>query len=102
MCHADDLGYLFKTKITPAIEKGSIEDVSWRRFVKLWTNFAKFGNPTPTKEEFGLFWEPVKNAEKLKTMILGKELQMETNPTGERVKFWKSILDQSPYTSSYL
>ena len=25
--------------------------------IKLWTNFAKFHNPTPTKEELGVTWE---------------------------------------------
>jgi hypothetical protein len=31
--------------LTPDIEPGSDEDVGIKRFVKLWTNFAKFGDP---------------------------------------------------------
>ncbi|CAH1106191.1 unnamed protein product [Psylliodes chrysocephalus] len=44
--HTEDLGYLFDFGY-----EGSDADYQTRnRMVKLWTNFAKTGNPTPTKE----------------------------------------------------
>ncbi|CAH1376599.1 unnamed protein product, partial [Tenebrio molitor] len=39
--HYDEIGYLWKNFLTPEIKPGSIEDLSIRRFVRLWTNFAK-------------------------------------------------------------
>lgn len=100
--HSDELGYLFKTIKTPQIEEGSVEDISWRKIIKLWTNFAKFGNPTPTDEAFGITWEPVENADEIKAMVIGNELKMEINPNKDVVDFWKSILDHYENTAKYL
>ena len=30
----------------------------------LWSNFVKFGNPTPDVSQFGLTWDPVTQEEK--------------------------------------
>lgn len=100
--HVDDIGYLFKTIKTPQIQEGSIEDISWRRFVKLWTNFAKYGNPTPNAEELGVVWEPVRDPEEMKTLVIGEELKMAINPNEDSVDFWKTILNESASTSNFL
>ncbi|CAH1954891.1 unnamed protein product [Acanthoscelides obtectus] len=47
VCHADDLFYLFKANHLGKIQKDSELDKWIQRFVKLWTNFARTGNPTP-------------------------------------------------------
>ncbi|KAJ4438858.1 hypothetical protein ANN_14811 [Periplaneta americana] len=60
--HADDLGYLFKIggwKVD--LIPGTPEYLTSQRIVKLWTNFAKTGSPTPERDELlqNITWKPV-------------------------------------------
>nr|WCC58149.1 carboxylesterase [Pharsalia antennata] len=100
-CHADDLGYLFKNAMTPPLQPGSAEDIAVRRFVKLWTNFAKYGNPTPNEKELGITWKPVKAGE-LNFIDIGKDLTSEVDPEPERMQLWKEIFQLNPNTAKFL
>ncbi|CAH0550113.1 unnamed protein product [Brassicogethes aeneus] len=89
--HADDLGYLFKSALTPDIEPGSMEDIGRRRFCRMWTNFAKYGDPTPVSDSLvPIKWLPVGD-NKLCFLDIGKELQMLENPDKKRMDFWDDI-----------
>nr|AIY68377.1 putative alpha-esterase [Leptinotarsa decemlineata] len=101
VCHGDDVGYLFKNSFFPDVEIGEIEMVCLRRFLKLWTNFAKYGNPTPEKNDLNIQWKPV-DGEHVNILDIGKELVMETNPEDESVRLWKDIYQMSPATANYL
>lgn len=92
--HADDLLYLFPTFFTPTIKPGSVEDVYIQRFVKLWTNFAKHGNPTPEPDETlnSVKWKPVA-ADNIEFLDIGNELTMIGNVDAERLKFWDELYD---------
>ncbi|VEN60476.1 unnamed protein product [Callosobruchus maculatus] len=65
--HGDDLFYLFKSFHIGQIKKDSDQDKWIQRFVKLWTNFAKTGNPTPASGADsvleGAVWKPVGSKE---------------------------------------
>ncbi|XP_018575271.1 juvenile hormone esterase [Anoplophora glabripennis] len=100
-CHVDDLGYLFKNVITPPFQPGSIEDISVRRFVKLWTNFAKYGNPTPDEKELGITWKPAEKGQ-LHFIDIGNELTNEVDPESERMQLWKEIFQLNPNTANFL
>jgi carboxylesterase type B len=41
--HADELGYLFHTAISPPVDEDSDEMKILLKMVKMWTNFAKTG-----------------------------------------------------------
>nr|UUB32810.1 carboxylesterase COEC1 [Dendroctonus valens] len=99
--HGDDLGYLFKTPLTPQIAPSSIEDVTLRRFVRLWANFARSGNPTPDATEFGLSWKPAMTRQ-LNTLHIYKDLTIEVNPEGKRMDLWRQLYHQSNATVKYL
>jgi len=44
VCHADDLGYLFRVgHMDPDLDPESPETKTRSRLVKMWTNFAKTG-----------------------------------------------------------
>lgn len=88
VCHADELNYLWKFFWNPVLKPGSLEEVSVKRFVKLWTNFARYGNPTPhdTEKFITVKWEPVD--EKLTHLDIDKKLRVKTKPDEERMKFW--------------
>ncbi|XP_015838352.2 esterase B1 isoform X1 [Tribolium castaneum] len=88
VCHGDDVSYLFKSFASPRLKKGSIEEISIRRFVKLWTNFAKTGHPTPVKTELvDVLWTPV-TPDCDFFLDIGRELKMGKNPDWERMQFW--------------
>lgn len=93
VCHADDLGYFFKMFFSPPkIEKDSKEDFYIKRFLKLWTNFAKYGNPTPEMDE--LFNQTTWKAVSLDTvnmLDIGEKLECIPFPDINRVKFWDTI-----------
>lgn len=100
MSHADDIGYLFKTIITPDLIRGSAEDLAIRRVTKLWTNFAKYGTPNaPQTDPLILVeWKPITN-DSFHFLDIGKELSAGTNPKAERMKFWDKIFSDFPAAS---
>lgn len=61
--------------------------------IKLWANFAKYSNPTPTKCDAvleGVTWAPV-TKDKMAFMEIGDKLQCGTDPDKERMKLWDDI-----------
>lgn len=90
--HADELGYLFKSSVTPShIEPESVEGKALRRLTKLWTNFAKYGSPTVGKDPLiGVEWIPTAPGN-LHYLEIDKELSLGTNPDFERITFWDEV-----------
>uniref|UniRef100_A0A336MR08 carboxylesterase n=1 Tax=Culicoides sonorensis TaxID=179676 RepID=A0A336MR08_CULSO len=91
-CHADDLFYLFK--MTMAVPVGDNSEEAKMRSVmcELWTNFAKYGNPTPKTSNFDFIWEPVENrTSDLPCLDINKLCKMVRNPCKNRLEFWKSL-----------
>lgn len=72
------------------------------RMCKLWTNFAKYKNPTPhNNNPLNVTWDPVKSTDKdLKYMILDDNPRMEKNLRASRMEFWRDILEE--YNGSFL
>lgn len=83
------------------LHKGPLEDKVLRRFVKLWTNFAKTGNPTPQESDLNITWKPVTEND-VYYLDIGEELSLQTNPEPERIKFWRDIFQLSPFTIDHL
>lgn len=92
VCHADDVGYLFKISMSPQIKEGSLEDKSMRRVITLWTNFAKYSNPNPIKKDplIQVTWHPAKQGEH-HFLDIGEDLLTGVNPDGDRMAFWDEI-----------
>lgn len=96
VCHADDLGYLFTTFSVPKASPGSEAEKYIQRFVKLWTNFARHGNPTPHPEDDVLnkvTWLPV-DLNEISVLDIGEDLKQTSFPEEDRVTFWNDIYDQ--------
>lgn len=91
-CHGDDLFYLFSSVWNGKLEPGSVEEKHVRTFVKLWTNFAKTGNPTPDKndQDLKIEWKPVTKEENY-YLEIGDQLEVKTNPAKDRMDFWEKI-----------
>ncbi|CAG4952865.1 unnamed protein product [Parnassius apollo] len=84
--HADEIGYLFDVSIldTPSDEDQLVID----RITTLWTNFAKYGDPTPeTSDLLPVKWTPVEK-DVLHYLDIDKELTMKRRPFHDRMAFW--------------
>lgn len=89
--HTDELGYIFKNDLQKTVEP-TPQDVKMReRMLRLWTNFAKCGNPTPDENHYlTVTWLPV-TKDNLYYLNLGSELSLGTNPDKEKMEFWESL-----------
>lgn len=97
--HADELGYLFTNPAQKEIKPGSLEDTTIKRMTRLWTNFAKYGNPIPSKDELlNVDWKPI-TKNHFQYLNIDKELSIGTDeiPEANRMKFWDSLYEQYPY-----
>ncbi|RZC42621.1 COesterase and/or Abhydrolase 3 domain containing protein, partial [Asbolus verrucosus] len=90
VAHGDELGYLFKSNISPKLKSGSIEYISVMRFVKFWTSFAKYGDPNPNDNSNSVKWEPAKKDE-FNFIDIGKQLITGVNPEHKPMEFWNEI-----------
>lgn len=67
---------------------------------KLWTNYAKYGDPTPDKndgDKLPFKWLPVKMVNKstsspvdIEYLEIDKRIEMRQNPDADRIEFWKN------------
>ncbi|KAK9874743.1 hypothetical protein WA026_005555 [Henosepilachna vigintioctopunctata] len=100
--HGDGLGYQFLFPNTPEVSVGSIEDVSRKRVVKMFTNFAKEGNPNSKdlKELFPNGWKPIENG-KINALDIGEELSMLTDVEAEGMALWDDIYGAHEHAKHY-
>lgn len=92
--------YYFRMKMAEIeVDETSREAVMRRTMCRLWTNFAKFGDPTPDHSNplHPVKWSPVKNvAPDSKTvdidcLVINEHSKMIRNPNHERIEFWRGI-----------
>lgn len=75
---------------------------------RLWTNFAKFSDPTPNHDkDYSIKWHPARAADKdAKNVTIdylkidNDELKMHKNLYEKRINFWREIYEQ--YNKSFL
>lgn len=88
--HADDLGYLFNAD-DPVVEANDHAFVVRRRFVRMWTDFAKTGNPTPTTDDLiNTSWPRV--AGNMEFLEIGTQLVAGTQLYGNRMALWNDLM----------
>ncbi|CAG4978995.1 unnamed protein product [Colias eurytheme] len=56
---------------------------------KLWTNFARYGNPTPD-DSLGVKWQPY-TLENQSYLDIGEKLIPGVSPNEEEINFWEDI-----------
>ncbi|XP_074041303.1 venom carboxylesterase-6 isoform X2 [Leptinotarsa decemlineata] len=84
--HSEELGYIFGGKIGNVTESDKLTRI---RMIKLWTNFAKYGNPTPQNDPTlqNVIWSSVA-PNNLTYLNIGEELRIQMNPFDENMKFY--------------
>ncbi|XP_053690007.1 esterase E4-like [Sabethes cyaneus] len=99
-CHGDDLFYLFRSKLLPQLPESSDECRIRNLMVRMWTNFAKYDDPTPDGDDPLLTckWVPVGTVSKnedvfdLNCLEIGILPKMTVNPAEERIQLWRKYL----------
>lgn len=88
-CHADDLFYLFHSEMSQNFLEDSdeLKKVVYQ-LTKLWADFAKTGNPTPTKGS--IEWRPYNSATK-EYLLINQDMKLANNMDKERVELWNKI-----------
>uniref|UniRef100_A0A3F2YWM3 carboxylesterase n=1 Tax=Anopheles epiroticus TaxID=199890 RepID=A0A3F2YWM3_9DIPT len=101
--HADELGYLFRMRMLPKeVPPHSVEARVRRYMCRMWTNFARYGDPTPTHDESLPYrWAPVPTVEPesdasfhLPYLRINAEPEMAIDPDMERIHFWQKIYEE--------
>lgn len=74
-----------------------------KRITKLWTNFAKRGDPNPTvnDELMNVVWKPIVNEKEVNYLEIGDKLLTGVNPESDRMSFWDSIFRANPNTAYF-
>ncbi|XP_075972556.1 juvenile hormone esterase-like [Anticarsia gemmatalis] len=84
--HSDGLAYLFDSEGQPLLN--ATDEVVMERVTAMWTNFAKYSNPTPEVTELlPVKWEPL-TKENFYYMDIGSELKLGSRPHHRRMAFW--------------
>ncbi|XP_065091097.1 esterase B1-like isoform X1 [Ochlerotatus camptorhynchus] len=98
-CHGDDVFYIFSPPYLPKLPEESEECFIRRTFVKMWTNFAKHGEPTPDHDtRLNIKWKPVEKINngsspfKLDCLEIDVNPRMIEDPYPERMQFWRRLL----------
>lgn len=90
--HADELKLLFYIpKMKQNLSETSEEDITRRKMISLWTNFAKFGNPTPDPVD-GVTWQPYGGDGQRHYLIIDTTLLADSDVLGGRMDFMHSVL----------
>ncbi|XP_075974001.1 juvenile hormone esterase-like [Anticarsia gemmatalis] len=85
--HADEISYFFDVSFmdqTPTPEDQLIID----RVTTLWTNFAKYGNPTPEVTELLPVQWPVVTKDQLNYLYIDTELKVQKRNFKSRIALW--------------
>lgn len=101
VAHATDILYLWNLTIAPTTFKNKEERLVSERLTRLWTNFAKFGNPTPCEEDLlqNVQWPKV-SGKSLQHLYIGTNLKVSSNFQKESVDFWEHLykcFSKEPY-----
>uniref|UniRef100_A0A1Q3FMR4 Carboxylic ester hydrolase n=1 Tax=Culex tarsalis TaxID=7177 RepID=A0A1Q3FMR4_CULTA len=96
--HGDDNFYLFSPKVLPECSDESDEAKMRNIFIDVFTNFAKFNDPTPDESTLGFKWKPMAPTQQdsesfdIDCLELNVPPRMIQNPSQERKEFWRAML----------
>ncbi|CAB3221758.1 unnamed protein product [Arctia plantaginis] len=89
--HNDDLDYLFSIQNKPALTEA--DTLTMQRMTRMWTNFAKYSNPTPViNEVLPVLWEPVTKNTYI-YLNIDTKLALGKRPLHRRMAFWDLFYD---------
>ncbi|CAH2232535.1 jg18145 [Pararge aegeria aegeria] len=87
--HGDELFYLFDGDLFPMVF-GDDDRKMVDQMTTLWTNFAKYGNPTPETSDLPFRWKPSEK-DNLKFLYIDRESKMGPMRSPQDYRLWKDI-----------
>ncbi|XP_015604346.1 esterase FE4 [Cephus cinctus] len=95
-CHGEEIDCIFYNRaFSSKLEPNSKNRVSMNRLTRLWTNFAKTGDPTPNLDNvITKKWLPVTKQE-VNYLEIKEDLITGVNPDQDKWQFLKSIYDSA-------
>lgn len=92
VAHADDLAYLFYSFYSWKLEKDSMEYLTLRRMIQMWTHFAKTSNPNCEYTTESV-WKTVTETSDIKWLRITNDLKFEEidEDFREKLKIWNSL-----------
>lgn len=80
---------MFRSSNTIQHSPGAIEVQN--RMLKLWTNFVKYKNPTPSEDKMlNVNWPQVEN-DKISYLDIDNNLTILKNPENDEMTFWDNL-----------
>ncbi|KAF5307295.1 hypothetical protein FQR65_LT07011 [Abscondita terminalis] len=103
--HSEELHYLFKRQYLETKQTES-DLLTRKRLVKMWTNFIKTGNPTPTNDLLlqNVKW-PLANVSEsfsLRYLSINRTLKVKSKPKWKQFLFWVDLFEKygnPPFTT---
>lgn len=92
--HGEELAYMFNNQFHKPEFDDSPSGKTVQRFVKLWTNFAKYGNPNKFIENsiIDVEW-PVFSPTNPRCLTFDLELGVQDIPELKRMQFWTDLCE---------
>ncbi|XP_058457958.1 juvenile hormone esterase-like [Malaya genurostris] len=96
--HGDDIFYMFSPSLLPDLPDDSEECAVRNIYVRLFTNFAKYGNPTPDESILGFKWTAVTPLNRdsfsfdLDSLRINQSPEMVRNVCHKRKEFWRKLI----------
>ncbi|KAK6760149.1 hypothetical protein RB195_021595 [Necator americanus] len=93
--HCTELTYLFGVSIVFGFQFTEADHKMIDLMTRLWTNFAKYGNPNGPYEDSSVFnfvWEPATTADCSRYLRINDKCEMRANYEDKRAEFWKNII----------
>ncbi|XP_056642441.1 juvenile hormone esterase-like [Diorhabda sublineata] len=95
--HGEEMSFILRRNYgglntTDLSKYPEIDQLVQKRVITMWTNFAKYLNPTPEPTELleNIIWPTVK-PEDFKYLAIGSWLEVKTNPKLDMYMFWNEI-----------
>ncbi|XP_077297608.1 juvenile hormone esterase-like isoform X2 [Arctopsyche grandis] len=86
--HGEENNYFFKRE-KDDLQLTESDKIVRKRLTTMWTNFAKFGNPTPHVDEIiDTIWKPT-SEKVIDCLEITQNLEMICNPLSERMSYWE-------------
>ncbi|CAG9784792.1 unnamed protein product [Diatraea saccharalis] len=91
--HGDDILYFFKSRVWPfSVARKDREVIEW--LTRMWTNFAKYGYPTPLRDSrVPVKWPPGEK-DALKYLYIDDVFRIGPMPNPDSYVLWKEIYDK--------
>lgn len=92
--HADDIFYMWDISELANVDvpEGDAAGVVRDRMVRIYTNFAKYSNPTPSADDLiNSIWLPINGNQEF--MELNVEFTPGTHTFGPRIELWQNLFD---------